>query len=109
MCFFIARLKIEEEEEEDSLLEKLSLTTFADLAANRFAALLNMSFIITTRYCASTRASTSSRFFLNKQRARRIMENTAQKKTTIVALFRFENRSMIDDRFFFSFFFRCFL
>jgi len=36
------------------------------------------------------------------------MENTAQKKTTIVALFRFENRSMIDDRFFFSFFFGAF-
>jgi len=44
MCFFIApavpRLKIEEEEEEEDS-EKLS-TTFADLAANRFAALLNM-------------------------------------------------------------------
>jgi hypothetical protein len=54
MCFFIARLKIEEEEEEDSLLEKLSLTTFADLAANRFAALLNM-FVVyyhETRYSA---------------------------------------------------------
>jgi hypothetical protein len=66
MCFFIARLKIEEEEEEDSLLEKLSLTTFADLAANRFAALLNMFRRLLSRRVNTAKEHTcfTSRFFL---------------------------------------------
>ena len=89
MCFFIARLKIEEEEEEDSLLEKLSLTTFADLAANRFAALLNMSFVYyrDALLRKSTRALLNAFFF--KQTTRNTYygeQNSAEKNNDRLAL-----------------------